>query len=238
MTRTKMSGIMVNGSVRTAGVTMYTKNGKTIVRSAHSIQPKRRSKAQFDVRQRMRHTTALWQRMGVVDLVFSSAKSTYAGFASQANRLPVVYIPNNGALVGTSLLMPGIPVCEGTLTPVELTLGEVDGRAALLTDLKRNSLNNGDKLRLYTVMQCIEGSTPRIQVRLRDVSRDEFTTVDGCMALVDNQFADTMKGWALVRFNGDRCSTQNIVTNCNYYEQFTTDEALQAAAKSYGGLTK
>lgn len=27
------------------------------------------------------------------------------------------------------------------------------------------------------------------------------------------------------------------VTRCTYYQRFTTDEALQAAAKSYGGLT-
>lgn len=47
-----------------------------------------------------------------------------------------------------------------------------------------------------------------------------------------------MKGWALVRVNGKRCSSQGIVTRCNYYEQFTTDEAMQVAVKSYGGLKK
>ena len=170
------------------------------------------------------------------ELTFASAKSSFAGFASQANRLPVVYIPNSGPLAGASLLMPGIPLCEGSLTPIGLTIGEVDGTAALLTDLKRSSLGKGETLRLYTLMQCIEGRTPRVQLRSREVSRDELTTVDGRLALVDDQFSDTMTGWALVRFLGDRCSTQSIVTNCTYYEQFTTDEALEAAAKSYGGL--
>ena len=32
-------------------------------------------------------------------------------------------------------------------------------------------------------------------------------------------------------------SRQRVVTNCTYYERYTTEEALQAAAKSYGGLT-
>ena len=32
-------------------------------------------------------------------------------------------------------------------------------------------------------------------------------------------------------------SLQGIVTRCTYYERYTTDEALQKAAESYGGLT-
>ena len=47
-----------------------------------------------------------------------------------------------------------------------------------------------------------------------------------------------MKGWALVLVSGDRCSAQTIVTRCTLYQQYTTEEALQAAAKSYKGLTE
>jgi hypothetical protein len=43
---------------------------------------------------------------------------------------------------------------------------------------------------------------------------------------------------AFVLVNGERCSPQTIVTRCTLYQQFTTDEALQEAAKSYKGLTK
>ena len=46
-----------------------------------------------------------------------------------------------------------------------------------------------------------------------------------------------MKGWALVMVNGDRCSPQTIATRCTMYQQYTTEEALQNAAKSYKGLT-
>ena len=36
---------------------------------------------------------------------------------------------------------------------------------------------------------------------------------------------------------GERWSTQNLVTRCKLYRQYTTDQALEAAAESYGGLT-
>ena len=62
------------------------------------------------------------------------------------------------------------------------------------------------------------------------------SVVDGCLALLDNDFANEKKGWALVRVMGKNCSSQSIVTRCKYYEQFTTEEALEEAAKSYGGL--
>lgn len=39
------------------------------------------------------------------------------------------------------------------------------------------------------------------------------------------------------RVEGDRCSSQNLVSRCHYYEQFTTEEALQTAAEIYGILT-
>ena len=38
-----------------------------------------------------------------------------------------------------------------------------------------------------------------------------------------------MKGWALVRVMNNRCSTQGIVTRCTYYQQYTTEEALETA---------
>jgi hypothetical protein len=39
------------------------------------------------------------------------------------------------------------------------------------------------------------------------------------------------------RVEGERCSSQNLVSRCRYYEQYTTEEAMLAAAESYGGLT-
>ena len=245
MSKGKMNGIMVNGSLTTAGLTFYTRNGKTIVRTAHSNQPRRRSRAQFDVRQRMRHTMELWREMRHTGACFYNGKNNYGGFATLAYQLPVVYMPSRGALATASFLMPGIPVSFGTLAPIDQHLGEVDGIPALLTDLQAGELRRSERLRLFTMRQVVEGDTPRMRASVREVPASEFSMVDGRMALVDSQFADDMAGWALVRVDyangidgGERCSTQSVLTNCKYYEQYTTAEALAAAAESYGGLTE
>jgi hypothetical protein len=47
-----------------------------------------------------------------------------------------------------------------------------------------------------------------------------------------------MLGFALIRLKKGHASRQRVVTRCTYYEQYTTEEAIQAAAKSYGGFTK
>ena len=65
-----------------------------------------------------------------------------------------------------------------------------------------------------------------------------MTVVGGHLALVGEEFGDEMKGWALVRVSDNRCTPQTIVTRCTLYQQYTTEEALQVAAKSYGGLTE
>jgi hypothetical protein len=117
-------------------------------------------------------------------------------------------------------------------------LGTVDGHPALLTDLKAGEWYRGEKLWLYTAEQCIESNLPRVRFAVREMSRNELADVDGNLALVDEVFSDEMKGWALVRIMDNRCSPQTVITRCAMYQQFATDEAFQAAAKSYGGLTE
>ncbi len=133
--------------------------------------------------------------------------------------------------------MPGIPVSDGTLRTLHQELGEVDGVPALMTDLSYGESYFHEKLWLYTAEQKIEGSLPRVRFSKREVSRSEMTIVDEHFALVGEEFADDLKGWALVRVNDNQCSPQTIVTRCTLYQQYTTEEALQVAAKSYGGLT-
>ena len=79
---------------------------------------------------------------------------------------------------------------------------------------------------------------PRVRFSMREVSWWDMAVVNGRLALVGEEFADEMKGWALVKVVGDRCSPQTIVTHCTLYQQFTTEEALEVAADSYGGLTE
>ena len=72
---------------------------------------------------------------------------------------------------------------------------------------------------------------------MREVSWSDMTEVDNHLVLIGEEFVDEMKGWALVKVIDDRCSPQTIVTRCNLYQQYTTQEALERAADSYGGLT-
>ena len=175
---------------------------------------------------------------------FTQRKTAYSNFTALANRLPAVYVPDDGTMNGASFLMPDIPVSDGSLTPIKQQLGSVDGIAALLTDLKPSDLRRPEKFLLYTAEQRIEGNKPVVRfLQVREVAKEEFTEVGGRLALTGDEFADPMRGWALVRVipsatpGEDRCSTQSLVTNCRLYEQYTTEEALQQAAQSYGGLT-
>jgi hypothetical protein len=122
---------------------------------------------------------------------------------------------------------------------VHLELGEVDGVPALLTDINPQERLIREKLWLYTAEQTFENEfMPRVRFKMQELSFPDITMVDGRIALVGEEYADNMKGWALVRVTHDRCSPQTIVTRCTYYQQYTTEEALQAAAESYGGLTE
>ena len=229
-------GLVIPGKVRIGGVTFYKRQGQVIGRVSNSMEKRSNTLAQFKQRQRMRHTIALWKMLRFCETMFTERGNAYQDFASRANRLPVVYVERI-LMDQASFLMPGIPVSDGTLPALQQELGEVNGVPALMTGLKYGESHFHEKLWLYTAEQKIEGPLPRVRFSKRDVTRSEMTVVDGQLALVGEEFAYNMKGWALVLVNDNRCSPQTIVTRCTLYQQYTTEEALQAAAKSYGGLT-
>ncbi len=235
-------GLVMTGSFRSAGMTFYMRNGQVIARVSRSMEKRSCTLAQFVQRQKMRHTIALWQMLKESGTpLFTERRTAYQGFASLANRLPAVYVPKS--LNDASLLLPEMPVSGGTLPTVKQQLDEVDGAVALRTNLRASDLLPHEELRLYTAMQRLAGQPPRVRFKVRRVELAEFTEVDGCLALVDNVFADEQKGWALVRVvpsatGKSRCSSQGLVTRCTYYLQYTTDDALRTAAQSYGGLTE
>ena len=107
---------------------------------------------------------------------------------------------------------------------------------SLFTTIMKVGAVVGGRLWLYTAGQDKDYNTVQFGKCL--VELDDMVAVDGCYALKGKEFANPMRGWALVLVNGERCSPQTIVTRCTYYQRFTTDEALQVAAKSYKGLTK
>ena len=238
MAKQKSMGLLINGRLKRSGVTLYLRNGQTIARSASSLQPKRRTRAQFVARQQLAHSCRLWTLLKwAADPMFEKTPTAYARFRTLMRRTPVVFTPKRGSMAEAILLLPGMPVSDGVLPVVEQRLGEVDGVAALLTSLTAADIRCGDILRLYTLRQTLESRRPMVRISATDMQSDDFQVVDGHLALVDNGFADDMTGWALVHIRGEKCSSQQVVTRCTYYQSFTTEEAFLTAANSYGGLT-
>ncbi len=231
-------GLMLLGSLRKAGVTTYMKQGKMITRVSSSDERRSNTLPQFIQRQKMRHTIALWKTLKFCKTMFTERQTAYSNFASLANRLPVVFVPNNGVMNNASFLMPGIPVSDGRLPAINEQLGEVDGTAALMTDLKADAWMPQTKLLLYTAVQHIECNMPLVRFSVREVPWEEMTFVDDHYVLKDEAFADDMKGWALVLVRGEKCTSQAIVTRSTFFQSYTTEEAMQSAAESYGGLTE
>ena len=236
-------GLLINGSMRKSWVTFYLRNGQMVARSAHSYQPKRRTRAQFVARQQLAHTCRLWYLIkGISRDLFPKTPTAYARFRTLMRTTPVVFTCKSDY---STFLLPGMPVSNGILPTVEQWLGEVDGTPALLTSLTADDIKPGDVLWLLKLHQNTRPTAPQITAYVSRLTIDSFRNVDGRLALVSDDFADNMSGWAVVtvhRKNGRkaelRCSSQTIVTNCTFYQAYTTEEALLKAAESYGGLTK
>lgn len=237
MANNKIKGLTITGRLKESGITIYLRNGKPVARTATSGQPKRRTRKQFIARQQMLHSTRLWKFLKYAGKpMFPAQPTAYTRFLSLMHRTEVVFLPQKGPLDGTTMLLPDMPMSEGPLPTVKQYLGEVDGNAALVTNLTHDSLRRGDKLILYTLTQDVRWK-PMVYFDRREVTPSEMTeTADG-LALISDEFTDDMKGWALVHVRNESCSTQTAVTRCTYYKEFTTEEALQEAAASYGGLT-
>ena len=205
---------------RVGGLTTYIRNGKKYVRVSTSHQPRRLSRKQLLVRERQSHNNAL--------------------------------------------LLPDMVLSDGPLPPVSYQLGEVDGQPALLTDLTPKDVRNlsapddavngkGTSLLLYilkqrAIPQHVDTDLFQLSIKVEALTAEAFTTVPstllspyksakGTLALTDDRFADPMLGFGIVRIKDGHASRQHVITRCTYYEQYTTEEALQAAAKSYKGLT-
>ena len=229
-------GLLIPKKLRIGGMTFYQRGGQVIGRVSESMEKRSNTLPQFIQRQKMRHAISLWSMLKYCKPMFTNRQTAYLNFTSLASRLPAVYVTRT-LMERSSFLMPGIPISDGTLPVINERLGEVDGVPALLTDLKADKWSYNAELWLYCGEQRGADSMPRVWFSKRQVSWDEMTLVDGSYVLKDPCFADDMKGWALVMVKGERCSSQTLVTRCTLYEKYMTDEALKAAADSYGGLT-
>ena len=269
MATLKNNLIVPKGSLKKDGLTFYQRGDKTVMRSATSEQPHRRTRKQFEARQRMANCTSLWKALRqATEPVLAGGKSSYGRFCTLMRKLPVTYLTKEERQRGATLLLPDIPVSDGMLPDIEYWLGEVDGEPALLTSLRLKEgarsmvtslygrgadLKSNERLYLYRIEQKVTVSngktTPWLSVSVERLDYEkcrneqpfadiELCDVDGQLALVGNVLGDNMRGWALVRMNDDKVSSQKVVTNCKLYEQYLTEEAFKRAAQSYGGLTK
>lgn len=245
-------GIDMIGKIPALKMTQYYRDGEIVTRKSYSKSRSGNSRNQFIQQQRQRHSVALWKEMPFLEPRFIQLKMKYPRFISLANKLTVVYLPKSRVEVEGSLLIPGIPVSDGPLPTIGQQLGELpllspsdssprageqQGTPALITDFKTANLRPYEVYALFTAEQQVgRRDVPKVAFSVREVRQEEFVTVDGCVALVGEEFANEMRGWALVRLGTKGCSSQGIVTRCSYYEHYTTEEALQKAAKSYGGL--
>lgn len=133
--------------------------------------------------------------------------------------------------------MPGMAISEGPAPSIDYRLGEADGMPALLTNLPEMEARQG-RLVLYVLEQLMDYETPRLHVTAEGIRPEEVRFIDGNLVLVGDRYANTMLGFGLVHLTNGCAAPQCIVTRCTLHEQYTTEEALQTAAKSYKGLTE
>ena len=245
--------------------TICHRNGKAFTRPAHIRQPHRLSREQLPIRERQSHNNALWRALKATKQVYFEGENTaYNCFMSVNRESPVPFLTKQHYYWNTALLLPDMYLSFGPLLPVSYQLGDVDGQPALLTDLSANDLRHlaapdtygspkDFALLLYVLHQRLLPQQTgeewaQLSITVEPLTKHDFTTVPstilspyknpkGTLALVSPRFSDPMLGFGIVRLQAGHASTQRVVTRCTYYERFTTEEALQAAADSYGGLT-
>jgi len=239
----RVTNDIINISGHLGDWTFYSRNGVKFARPRHIQQPRRLSRSQLAQREQLAHNNAVWRVLkSAKEVHFEGGAGPYYRFMSVNTVAPPVYLTKQQITHDFTLLLPETVVSDGPLRPLSYRLGELEGMPSLLTDLSVKDAVKG-RLLLYTLHQVFlihqqdEDDMPRLKVEMEEVDSTAITEVDGCVALKGERFADSMAGFALVHVVDGHVAQQRIVTNCNYYEWFTTEEALQEAAKSYGGLT-
>lgn len=232
----------------------YKRGDKTFVRPKHIRQPRRLSRSQLTIRERQSHNNALWRALKATGMTFFKGEnSPYNRFMSVNMYSPVPYLMKQQYHSGNALLLPDMVVSDGPLPPISYQLGDVEGQPAMLTDLTKASAKK-ETLLLYVLEQKVvhwrdDEDLFQLRIKVETLGVDDFVNVPstltspykdvhGTLALVGERYGDPMLGFGLTRVKDGFASYQRVITRCQYYERYTTEEALLAAAKSYGGLTE
>jgi hypothetical protein len=282
MAESKNKNFGFNGRIRGLGVTLYRRGEKTFARISTRSTSNKQSLGQFKVRERMRHSIALWKSFYVPYkplMEASDNQTAYNAFLRTNAALPTVYLTKQQARQQAALLIPGMVVSEGRLPAVEynfatfpgdervvltnlltgieegetqeLTIGCNDDLRQLLCSSNRNpQLMPGDIVRFYRFEQRIQDNCPTVKITCCELALDNdprqnpasrewrFYSHEGRLAICGADDENT--GWAVVLFGEKEqsASTQQVLTTCQLYQQYTTDEALAQAAESYGNVEK
>ena len=171
------------------------------------------------------------------------------GMVVSEGRLPAVEygfaVLESGERVVLTNLLTGIDAA----TTQELAIGcNDDLRQLLCTNHRNPQLMPGDRVRFYRFEQRLEGDCPTVTITCCEMALDNdprhipelrdwrFYSHKGRLAIGGAD--DENLGWAVVLYSDkeQRASTQQVLTTCRLYEQYTTDEALQRATESYGNV--
>lgn len=230
---------MIVGKVGT--MTYYEQDGKQMVRTACNIKNKRKTGDQFKQMMHFLNRNHLWMVMKWTEKVFFEGEKSSAQrqFLAANNNLPDVYLPKSKNGKFNAVLQPGMVVSDGPLPSFNYQLGEFQGEPALLTTLTEADAQKGELL-LYVFQQVEKDQGPSIKTKVIDLRQPtdgvKVTIHEGHLVLTCPLFSDNMSGFGLVHVVKEHASHQTIVTNCTYYQQFTTEDALMEAARSYGRL--
>lgn len=280
MAKVQNKSFLVTGRIAGLGVTYYQRGGRTYARIGTRDAPSYQSVKQFRVREKMRHSIALWNSFKNPYKPLMDKGTSWgacSAFLKANARLPTVYLPKSWATQGAALLIDGMVVSSGSLPEVRygfatlsgggrvvltnlstsmdadlilpLSIGSDDDVWGLLMSPSRNpQLMPGDRLRIYRLEQQVQGGCPRLEVRCCELCLKQdprpkpwladwqFLSVGGCLAIGGAD--DENVGWAVVLQGKEEAdaSPQRVLSTCQLYRQFTTEEALTAAAESYGNV--
>lgn len=117
MATDKIKGLNITGRLKESEITVYTRNGRTVARTASSNQSKRRTCKQFIARQQMMHSNRLWDIPKICWHTDVPRPATaYARFLSLMHRTEAVFLSQKGPLDGATLLLSDMPLSEGLLS--------------------------------------------------------------------------------------------------------------------------
>lgn len=131
----------------------------------------------------------------------------------------------------------------------QLTIASNNDLHQLLSGSLNPQLKSDECLRFYRFEQIMSGEFPHVRVECLNFQLDndpraklglngwQFLSVDGRLAIAEAD--NELQGWAIAITDAKakHASTQQVITTSPLYQAYTTQEALKAAADTYGNVT-